>query len=98
MHIQLDENTKKWIHSKGKPVSIKTLHNFSCCAPPIQELLTNFGKPKDLHNYKEIEVDNISIFIERHLLLNEKITLKLTGIGIFKTLTASLARESSTVL
>lgn len=90
MHIQLDENTKSWIQSKGKPVSVKTMQINSCCAPPIQDLLTYLGKPKDLHNYTEVEIDDLSIFVEKHLLLNEKMTLKLMGIGIFKTITAKL--------
>ena len=90
MHIQLDENTKNWIQSKGKPVSVKTLQVSSCCAPPIQELMTFFGKPKDLHNYAEMKVDDLSIFVEKHLSLNEKMILKLTGIGIFKTITAKV--------
>lgn len=56
MHIQLDEQTKNWIQSKGKPVSVKTLQINSCCAPPIQELTTYLGKPKDLHNYTEMKI------------------------------------------
>ena len=90
MHIQLDANTKSWIQSKGKPVTVKTMQVNSCCAPPIQDLMTHLGKPKDLYNYTEVEVDDLSIFVEKHLLLNEKMTLKLMGIGIFKTITARL--------
>ena len=90
MQIQLDEHTKKWIQSKGKPISIKSLHVNSCCAPPIQEVTTYIGKPKDIHNYMEVTIDNILIFVERHLTQHEKITLKLTGIGIFKMIKAKV--------
>ena len=90
VHIQLDENTKRWIQSKGKPVSVKTIQVNSCCAPPIQDLMTYLGKPKDLHNYTEVEIDDLLIFVDKHLFLNDKITLKLMGIGIFKTVTAKL--------
>ena len=90
MHIQLDANTKRWIRSKGKPVSVKTMQINSCCAPPIQDLMTYLGKPKDLHNYTVVEIDDLSIFVDKHLFPNGKITLKLIGIGIFKTVTAKL--------
>ena len=88
MHVELDANAKEWLQSKGKHVSVKTIHVNACCAPPIQDLFTHLGKPKDLHNYREIKVDNLSIYVEKHLSLNEKMTLKLTGMGIFKTITA----------
>ena len=91
MQIQIDDNTKNYIQSKGKPISVKTLQVSSCCAPPIQELMTYFGKPKDVHNYKELKLDNVSIFIEKHLSSNEKMTLKLSGIGIFKSISAKFS-------
>lgn len=91
MQIELDANARRWIQSKGKPVSVKTIQVNSCCAPPIQDLMTYLGKPKDLHNYTEIKIDNLSIFVEKHLSLNDKMTLKLMGIGIFKTITAKLS-------
>ena len=90
MHIQLDENTKRWIQSKGKPVTVKVNQIRPCCVPAIQDLMTNLGKPKDLHNYTEVEIDDLLIFVDKHLFLNDKITLKLMGIGIFKTVTAKL--------
>ena len=91
MHIQLDENTKRWIQSKGKPVTVKGNQIRPCCVPSaIQELMTHLGKPKDFHNYTEVQIDDLSIFVDKHLFLNEKITLKLMGIGIFKTVTAKL--------
>ena len=90
MHIQLDANTKSWIQSKGKPVTVKVNQIRPCCVPAIQDLMTHLGKPKDLHNYKEVEIDDLLIFVDKHLFLNDKITLKLMGIGIFKTVTAKL--------
>ncbi|MEI4771915.1 CC/Se motif family (seleno)protein [Psychrobacillus sp. FJAT-51614] len=88
MHVELDAKVKRWLQLKGEHVSVKTIQVNACCAPPIQDFITHLGKPKDLHNYDEIKVDNLSIFVEKHLSLNEKITLKLTGMGIFKTITA----------
>lgn len=51
MHIELDKEVKRWLQSKGKHVSVKTIQVNTCCAPPIQDLMTHIGKPKDLHNY-----------------------------------------------
>ena len=92
MHIELDANAKEWIQSKGKPVSVKMIQVNVCCAPSVQELMTTMGKPKDMHNYKEFTIDSLSIFVENHLLRNEKLIMKLSGIGIFKTISASLVR------
>lgn len=91
MQIVLDTNTKKWMLSKGKPVSVKTISVNACCAPPVQELMTHLGKPKDVHNYNEIKIDDLSVYIEKNLSNNEKMTLKLTGIGIFKMISAKLS-------
>ena len=90
MQIVLDTNTKKWMQSKGKPVAVKTISVNACCAPPVQELMTHLGKPKDVHNYKEIKIDDLSVYVEKNLSNNEKMTLKLTGIGIFKMISAKL--------
>lgn len=90
MHVELDANVKNWLQSKGGHLAVKTIEVNACCAPPIQDLITHLRKPKDLHHYNEIKVDNLSIFIEKHLSLNEKMTLKLTGFGIFKTITAKI--------
>lgn len=64
MHVELDEIVKRWLKSKGGNVIVKTIRVNACCAPPIQDLITHLGKPKDLHKYNEIKVDNLSIFIE----------------------------------
>ena len=90
MQIELDTNTKKWMQSKGKPVSVKTISVNACCAPPVQELMTHLGKPKDVHNYNEIKIDDLSVYVEKNLTNNEKMTLNLTGIGIFKMISAKL--------
>lgn len=90
MHLEIDEQVKSWLLSKGEHITVKTIQVSACCAPPIQDLMTHLGKPKDIHNYHEFKVDNISIFVEKHLLLKEKLTLKLGGMSIFKTITAKL--------
>ena len=91
MQIELDKNAKKWMQTKGKPVSVKSIHVNACCAPPVQELMTHLGKPKDVHNYQEIKIDNLLIYVEKHLAHSGKMTLKLTGIGIFKMISAKLS-------
>lgn len=90
MHVQLDTKVKNWLQSKGEQITVKSIQVNGCCAPPIQDLMTHLGKPKDSHKYHEFKVDNLSVFVEKHLLTNEKMTLKLTGIGIFKTITATV--------
>lgn len=90
MHIQLDEKTKDWLRSKGKPLSVKFYYLKTCCAPAIQDLDTTFKRPKNLQNYTEVQIDDLSIFLEKPLASYEKITLKLVGIGAFKMISAHL--------
>ena len=90
MQLLIDEQTKSWLSAKGKPISVKALHISTCCAPPIQELTTYFSKPKDIDHYTELQINNCFIYIEKPLMLNEKITLKLAGFGVFKTISATL--------
>ena len=73
MHVEVDANAKEWLQSKGEHVTVKTIQVNACCAPPIQDLMTHLRKPKDLHNYIEIKVDDLSIYVEKYLTLNEKI-------------------------
>lgn len=82
MHIEVEEKAKNWLQTKGEQLSVKTIAVNACCAPPIQEIIT--------HLYHEIKVDNLSIFVEKPLCSNEKMTLKLAGFGIFKTISAKV--------
>ena len=91
MHIQLDEKTKSYIQSKGKPISVKLLQINSCCAPSIEEVTIHFGKPKDVYNYIELKMDDLSIFVEKQISHNKEMTLKLFGLGVFKTVIADIS-------
>ncbi len=88
LHIELNEEVKNWIRSKGNQITVKTIEVNSCCAPGVQELFTHQGKPKDLQNYEEFKDEDLSIFIQRGLTSKQKLTLKLSGISIFKTISA----------
>ena len=67
MEIQITEDVKEWIRSKGNKVTIKIIQVNCCCAPGIQELFTHLGKPKDLQNYHEFKEDDLAIFIQKQL-------------------------------
>ncbi|MER2107242.1 MAG: CC/Se motif family (seleno)protein [Solibacillus sp.] len=82
---------KNWLHAKGKLLVIKTLLVNSCCAPSIKEVTTQLGKPKDWQYYNEIQLDGLTIFVEKPLASYEKMTLKLKGIGLFKMVSVRLS-------
>ena len=90
LHIELNEEVKNWLRSKGNQVTVKTIEINSCCAPGVQELFAHQGKPKDLQNYEEFKEEDLSIFIQKSLTSKQKISLKLSGISIFKTISAKL--------
>ncbi|MBU8879647.1 Fe-S oxidoreductase [Bacillus sp. FJAT-29790] len=90
MKIEIDGESKKWIESKGKQLTVKTIEVKGCCAPGVQEIVAVPGKPKSLNHYNEFIVDNLSIYIQKQIRGKEKLTLKLSGIGFFKTISAKL--------
>lgn len=90
LQIELKEDVKNWLQSKGNQVTVKTIEVNSCCAPGVQELFTHQGKPKNLQNYEEFKNEDLSIFVQKHLTSKQKLSLKLSGISIFKTISAKV--------
>ncbi|WP_191567660.1 CC/Se motif family (seleno)protein [Metabacillus idriensis] len=85
MDIELDGKAKKWIESKGKPITVKTIQVKGCCTVGSQELHTIPGKPKDLDRFNEYNVD---IYIQKNIKVKVKLVIKLSGLGFFKFITA----------
>lgn len=90
MEIQINQESKKWLQRKGKPLIIKSLQVGGCCAPPVHEFMTRFGTPKDIKSYKEFKIDNLSIFVEKSLLTFNTLEIKLSGMGVFKTISVKI--------
>jgi len=90
MNVELDTESKQWIKSKGSQLTVKTLEVKACCAPGIQELVAVPGKPKTLNHFNEVIIDNISIYVQKSIRGKEKLILKLSGFGFFKSISAKL--------
>jgi hypothetical protein len=90
MNVELDAESKKWIESKGKQLTVKTIEVKACCAPGVQELVAVPGKPKTLNRYNEFIVDNLSIYVQKNLRGKEKLTLKLSGFSFLKSISVKL--------
>lgn len=90
MHIELDSGAKEWIELKGQQLTVKNLTVKSCCMPGIQELVAVPGKPKNASHFNEIVIDNLSIYVQKNIGRNGKLILKLSGFGIFKSISAKL--------
>lgn len=86
MIIEVDPLSKRWIEGKGKALTIKMLNVQSCCAPGIQEMIAVPGTPKTLERFSEFKVDGLSIFVQKNIRANERLTLKLSGFTPFKTM------------
>ncbi|MDQ0219986.1 Fe-S oxidoreductase [Peribacillus cavernae] len=93
MNFELEDKAKKWIESKGKPLTVKTLEVKGCCAVGLQELLAVPGKPKALNRFNEFKVDSISIYVEKNINVKENITLKLSGFGFLKSISAKASLQ-----
>jgi len=91
MVIEIDADSKKWIESKGKHLTVKTIAVSSCCAPSVQEIVALPAKPKILNQYHEFIVDNLLIYVQKNIGKKEKLTLKLSGFSILKTMSAKLS-------
>lgn len=90
MNIELDIQSKQWIQSKGSQLTVKTLEVKTCCAPGVQELVAVPGKPKTLNQFNEVTIDNLSIYVQKSIRGKEKLILKLSGFGFFKSISAKL--------
>jgi hypothetical protein len=90
MNVELDTESKQWIKSKGNQLTVKTLEVKACCAPGIQELVAVPGKPKTLNQFNEVIIDNLSTYVQKSIRGKEKLILKLTGFGFFKSISAKL--------
>jgi hypothetical protein len=90
MNIELDEDSKQWIQSKGSQLTVKTLEVKACCAPGVQELVAVPGKPKTVNQFNEVTVENLSIYVQKSIRGKEKLILKLSGFGFFKSISAKL--------
>ena len=91
MVIEIDADSKKWIELKGKHLTVKTISVSSCCAPGVQEIVALPAKPKTLHQYHEFTVDNLLIYVQKNIGKKDKLTLKLSGFSILKTMSAKIS-------
>jgi hypothetical protein len=90
MNVEFDAESKKWIESKGKQLTVKTIEVKGCCAPGVQEFVAVPGKPKTLNRYNELIVDNLSIYVQKNIRGKEKLTLKLSGFSFLKSISVKL--------
>jgi hypothetical protein len=90
MNIELDADSKQWIKSKGSLLTVKTLEVKACCAPGVQELVAVPGKPKTLNQFNEVIIDSLSIYVQKNIRGKEKLILKVSGFGFFKSISAKL--------
>lgn len=93
MALLIDEQTKGFLTAKGKPLTIKLVEVNNCCAPTLQQLMTIANKPKDIQNYYETTIEQIPVYVQKPLNLDDEIELKVSGFGIFKSVSAKLKLE-----
>ncbi|AZV42950.1 CC/Se motif family (seleno)protein [Peribacillus asahii] len=90
MIFELDDKAKNWIESKGKHLTVNSVEVKGCCAVGVQDLLAIPKKPKGLNRYNEFKIDNLSLYIQKNIKVQDKISLKTSGIGFFKGISAKL--------
>lgn len=90
MLVEIDDESKKWLEAKGSQLTIKLLEVDACCAPPVHEVVAIPGKPSTSADYNQLKVDNLSIYVQNKICNKEKLTLKLSGFSLFKTISAKL--------
>jgi hypothetical protein len=91
MIIELDEQAKRWIESKGNHLTVKNVEVKGCCFVGVQELVAIPKKPKALERYNQYKVDTLSIYVHKNINSDEKIHLKLSGIGLLKSISANVS-------
>lgn len=88
MYVEIDDEAKKWIVNKGAQLTVKILEVDACCTPNVEEVVAVPGKPKTFDRYNPIEVDNLTIYVQKNLCRKEKLILKLSGFSFLKTISA----------
>jgi hypothetical protein len=90
MIFEIDDKAKSWIESKGKHLTVNSVEVKGCCAVGVQDLLAIPKKPNNLDLYNVFYIDNLSIYIKKNIKEQDKISLKLAGIGFLKGISAKL--------
>ena len=90
MIIDIDNESKKWIASKGNQVTIKILDVKACCAPGVQELVALPGKPKTLDQYHQLISNQTELYIHKNVRLKDKLVITLSGLPYLKTLSVKI--------
>ena len=90
MIIDLDQEAKKWIQSKGSQLTVKILDVKLCCSPGVQEVVAVPGKPQMMQQYHEMQVDDLTIYVQRLLCGDKKLTLKMSGALFLKSIAAKM--------
>lgn len=90
MHVEIHEGVKDWIRSKGNQLTVQLLEVKGCCAPDIEGLVVLPRKPKNVQNYREFTIDDLSVYVQTPIAMKEKLVLQLKGFGILKTVTAKV--------
>lgn len=90
MIVEMDDESKKWLESRKNQLTVSTLEVDACCAPSVQQVIAVPGTPKTYGNYRTLTVDNVIIHVQKHLFSNQKLTLTLKGIGLFKSISVNL--------
>lgn len=88
MVIEIDNESKKWIQAKGNQLTVKSLVVNGCCAPDIEGLVAIPGKPDKLDAFKEFQIDDQTIYVQRVITAKEKLILKMTGFSFLKSISA----------
>jgi hypothetical protein len=86
----MDKESKRWIEAKGRELTVKILEAKACCAPGVQEVIAVPGKPKKTEYFNQVNYEDLSIYVQKPLSGKEKLTLKLSGFSILKSLSAKI--------
>jgi hypothetical protein len=97
MDIEIDAAAKKWIKAKGNELTVKRINVQTCCAPGVQELLAIPGKPKQLEQYQQYTVDDVSFYVEKDIRGNHILSVQLSGFACFKTISANLHEKTAPI-
>lgn len=89
LRIVIDHETAAWIEEKGGNVIVKTVKAAGCCGGGPIELITEYGEPEDSQFFERISLENLTVYVQRGIQLKDgQLSLKLSGFGFFKHITA----------
>lgn len=86
MRVEISSKAERYIKEKGSPVIVKRIIASGCCVGTVPVFEVELGSPEDLSRYEKEIVSDVTLFIDKAIDKEKKLTIdmvKLLGLKKF---------------